>query len=435
MRKLQHPRGNTAANDPYIGLASQITVDTSRWEIRLHDAETPGGHRILNLNQLLQIFMSRDSEFGEVSFPEDGKGVLTRIGNKQYALRQLIGYNGIKVATAADGVTLNPKGTGFDFYIGVDAGLMSLARKLLLVASTGTATELLASLPAGFVDEDGAAFLLEFHVAPNSGAGLKLTINSEVGITRPLKTSRITANVNQVAGIGTIGLVVRRGNNYVLVATQSAAEVGISNISGMAATNVQAALAELFSGLGGDAASGIGSVLNFPTFNLVPSFSGGNYLMSITDGQWRLVYGYGESIPVAGTAAAGANPSLLGQGFRRANLKINGIDITSMPPNGVPTQVSESFIALGMVQRVVNNIYYWPLMEQRIEGLWTFGMPGASQFSTIPAGYRGNWHASNLYMATRRLYCGTVSGGTTITLGNSADGPNWKQYSAAGAVQ
>lgn len=50
----------TQAND-FIGNVREVTVDTSRNELRVHDGATPGGHRILNSAQIAQLYFSLSS--------------------------------------------------------------------------------------------------------------------------------------------------------------------------------------------------------------------------------------------------------------------------------------------------------------------------------------------------------------------------------------
>lgn len=51
MEVRQKARGTTAQNDALTGPVGQITVDTDRDELRLHDGVLAGGHRILNKAQ------------------------------------------------------------------------------------------------------------------------------------------------------------------------------------------------------------------------------------------------------------------------------------------------------------------------------------------------------------------------------------------------
>ena len=46
-KPLRPKRGTTAKNDAFTGLASEITIDTEKHSIRVHDGVTAGGHEIL----------------------------------------------------------------------------------------------------------------------------------------------------------------------------------------------------------------------------------------------------------------------------------------------------------------------------------------------------------------------------------------------------
>lgn len=46
-KPLRPKRGTTAKNDAFVGLASEITIDTDKHSIRVHDGITVGGHEIL----------------------------------------------------------------------------------------------------------------------------------------------------------------------------------------------------------------------------------------------------------------------------------------------------------------------------------------------------------------------------------------------------
>ena len=45
---LQFARGNTAKNKNHIGWMGEITVDTDKWTLRIHDGKTKGGHELAN---------------------------------------------------------------------------------------------------------------------------------------------------------------------------------------------------------------------------------------------------------------------------------------------------------------------------------------------------------------------------------------------------
>lgn len=41
--RVQFVRGDTAKNDAYTGRDGELTIDTERNEVRIHDGDTPGG--------------------------------------------------------------------------------------------------------------------------------------------------------------------------------------------------------------------------------------------------------------------------------------------------------------------------------------------------------------------------------------------------------
>ena len=51
-KPLRPKRGTTAKNDAFVGLASEITIDTDKHSIRVHDGVTAGGHEILPANMI-----------------------------------------------------------------------------------------------------------------------------------------------------------------------------------------------------------------------------------------------------------------------------------------------------------------------------------------------------------------------------------------------
>lgn len=242
MKTLTHPRNTTAENDGYTGPDSQIVVDSERYELRLHDGVTPGGHRILNLAQLVLLFMSIDSEFGEVEFAAGDKGFLVRTGDREYALRELIAGTGITIT--------NPLGTGDNptISLGDISGniIGGIAGRIAYAVTTGTAAALAADFPEGWPNTNGAVGILKFHVAPADGA--ILTIDGNPGI--PLLTADGSNDINRVAGINDIGMIVKVDGNYHLIGLITPSSMGILPIAGLVATNVQDALAELAAAIG-----------------------------------------------------------------------------------------------------------------------------------------------------------------------------------------
>lgn len=105
-KRVQRVGDSTAKNDAYVGAPREITVDTTRNELRLHDGRRKGGWRILNIEQLRRMFLSRDSEFGQLAFADEQTGILARVSKGVYRLRTLAGLNGVRI-TNADGASGN----------------------------------------------------------------------------------------------------------------------------------------------------------------------------------------------------------------------------------------------------------------------------------------------------------------------------------------
>lgn len=106
-KRVQFPRGTTVQNNRYIGLEAEMTVDLLRKEIRLHDGVKVGGHRIVSLTELQSLFLSINSEAGNLDFPDGAVGFLTRVSNNDYTVRRLYGRDGITIENI-DGVDGHP---------------------------------------------------------------------------------------------------------------------------------------------------------------------------------------------------------------------------------------------------------------------------------------------------------------------------------------
>jgi hypothetical protein len=96
-KKVQQPGDITAIQDAYTGPARQLTVDTQRNELRLHDGRRKGGWRLPNLEQLKRLFMSVDHDLGQVKFASDLRGFMARTAKGTYRLRTLKGEGGVLV--------------------------------------------------------------------------------------------------------------------------------------------------------------------------------------------------------------------------------------------------------------------------------------------------------------------------------------------------
>jgi hypothetical protein len=107
-KEVQQVGGTRETQDLLTGVARQITVDTSNWELRLHDGVTPGGYRILNLDQLLNVFQPKSDELSGFDFDAQEVGFLTRLAPQDYRLRTLTVDTDGLVVTNSDGTAGNP---------------------------------------------------------------------------------------------------------------------------------------------------------------------------------------------------------------------------------------------------------------------------------------------------------------------------------------
>jgi len=114
-KRVQFPRNTTAVNDDYVGPPGQVTVDSQRSELRLHNGKKRGGFRIPNLDQLKQLFVRADSELGQIKFASDLLGIMVRVADKTFRLRKLIPGDGIIID--------NPNGQAGDITIRTAARL------------------------------------------------------------------------------------------------------------------------------------------------------------------------------------------------------------------------------------------------------------------------------------------------------------------------
>lgn len=350
MKQVFEVGGTTQNNDEFTGPARMFTIDTDRWEIRLHDNETAGGHRILNLQQLLQIFMQLDSEFGGVAFAPDARGFLVRIGDKQYGLRTLTAGTGITI-TNGDGVAADPQ-----IKISDDFSIISaIAGRLAFGGdTTGTGSALALTLPTGWPDVDGGVGIFNFHVNPEDGA--TLTINGATAL--PLVCPNGDDNISRVAKLGTRVMFMRASSKYYLVGMQHPDAIGIETISGMTATTVQDALAELTSRIaaleGTEGPVGV-QFFTFTENGQAASLNDGILQMPLADGEYRFVQGVATANIVHTGGSSGSDVA------RIAALQINGVGIPShlsLTVSGNP--VGYGYTANGIVYRDGTAIWFAP---------------------------------------------------------------------------
>jgi hypothetical protein len=117
-KDVQQQGGTRETQDLYTGLERQITVDTSNWDLRLHDGVTAGGFTILNRDNADLRYQAKTPELDGFAFAPAAKGIVVRLSPGSYALRE------IQVAAANMSVT-NPKGTAGQIILGLLATITS----------------------------------------------------------------------------------------------------------------------------------------------------------------------------------------------------------------------------------------------------------------------------------------------------------------------
>src|SRR5262245_23755026 len=109
VKRVQHLRHQVAQADAFIGFEGEFTMDVTNREIRVHDGITPGGHRILNFDQISALFQTQ----GVNEFDTLKANVITeRTGNAGVTIETVLIKDG-----AVDGLDLSVKGAAWDAHV------------------------------------------------------------------------------------------------------------------------------------------------------------------------------------------------------------------------------------------------------------------------------------------------------------------------------
>lgn len=106
--RVQRLRLTGIPSDAFTGLEGELTIDTSRKEIRLHDAVTPGGNRILPLSATDLIYQARSTELDAISALNSTIGFFVRLGINSWTRRRIEGTTGEITVTNGNGAEGNP---------------------------------------------------------------------------------------------------------------------------------------------------------------------------------------------------------------------------------------------------------------------------------------------------------------------------------------
>lgn len=119
-KPLRPKRGTTAKNDAFTGLASEITIDTDKRSIRVHDGVTAGGHEILPKAKNDELYAPKDLDVGVTSF-NGSKGSVTysapvsSVNGQTGAVTVDVGVTSVNGKTGAvTGIVTSVNGTNAD---------------------------------------------------------------------------------------------------------------------------------------------------------------------------------------------------------------------------------------------------------------------------------------------------------------------------------
>lgn len=93
----------------FIGLDRELTIDTDNREIRIHDAVTPGGKRVLDRDANDNRYQAKSEELdGLLGWEPNQRGLVVRLGPADYRLRELVVDTGNLALENGDGYDGNP---------------------------------------------------------------------------------------------------------------------------------------------------------------------------------------------------------------------------------------------------------------------------------------------------------------------------------------
>ena len=129
-KPLRPKRGTTAKNDAFVGLASEITIDTDKHSIRVHDGVTAGGHEILPANMIdvgVKTINGKAPTNGNIDIetPEvDAANLIVKEGDRG----ALAGYESASVDSQPMYVDINQNSPDSMRLLGADVGYIPNVR-------------------------------------------------------------------------------------------------------------------------------------------------------------------------------------------------------------------------------------------------------------------------------------------------------------------
>lgn len=193
-KPLRPKRGTTAKNNAFTGLASEITIDTDKHSIRVHDGVTVGGHEILPKAKNDELYAPKSLDVGVTSF-NGSKGAVTYTA-------PVTSVNGKTGAVSVDvGVTSFNGSTGAVTY---SAPVTSVNGKTGAVTiSTGDSTKIPISGSRGNLagyESSGTATTINASARDSNQTGSKITVSNGTSGTSWTKIVRVTSAVSVTLG-------------------------------------------------------------------------------------------------------------------------------------------------------------------------------------------------------------------------------------------
>lgn len=201
MKIVQIPRHSTPEINAIVLPEGNIRQDSSTKELRVGDGVTPGGKRILHLEQLNSFFIRKDEGLGsEVGFPDAGIGFMTRLVDNTYVVRLL---------TDGDGITItNGDGSSGDAVFSVDESWLDdtwLNAKLASTANIwANAADKILRVQEAFASYEHQTLTFAGTVAINLGAGnnFKLTASGNCALGNPTGINKKQAGEIEILASG-----------------------------------------------------------------------------------------------------------------------------------------------------------------------------------------------------------------------------------------
>jgi hypothetical protein len=203
--QVQFRRGSASQNNTYTGAAGELTIDTSTWDIRVHDGITPGGYSVSGAASTATAISSGVT--GDLLY-QSGPGVTS-----------FINIGAADTVLTSDGTTATWVSLGTLTAVGgVNADNLQVNsitagnRYLVVTDQTGAYTALEASTATIYNESSGLtinkALNAGGHIIPTANGTYDLGSSSNRFRTLYLTSSSLYVGNTHLTGTGTTGLSV-----------------------------------------------------------------------------------------------------------------------------------------------------------------------------------------------------------------------------------